>query len=178
MHAAVRVRAPRPPRSRVVACACLAAALIAGCSSDPTGPRESPPVVRHVMFTSGDQAVSGDTMYVTSQLVNDGPGAVFWLHGSCEPPFVIAMGDSVRVYLSNPLATGACTAADTEAVAAGATMTDGLAFTGPLWDSLGAPFDAPTGRYVVRRAVTYSRRADLASPIDLARSVEFRWVRL
>lgn len=162
-----------PMRDAVIALVLVAGA--AGCGDGAKRTTEPQPFVRHVLFASADQAVVGQTMYVTSQLVNDGPGRVYWLHSACEPPFVIAMGDTQRVYASDPTAPGCGTVA-LDSVEEGARVTEVLAFGGALWDSTGRAFDAPEGRYVVRRTIAYSRMRDLSQPIALARGVAFRWV--
>ncbi len=153
------------------------AALVAcgGCSDSTTQPGVPQPYVRHLLFTSRDQAPVGETLYVTSEILNHGPGAIWFWRDPGTPPFDVAIGDTERVYTFDPnFRPGVPVSLDS--LGEGQKSIAVLAFTGALWDSLGTPFDAPDGRYVVRRAFTYSRSRDLRDPITLPRGVDFRWV--
>ncbi len=153
------------------------AALVAcgGCGDATTQPGVPQPHVRHLLFTSADQEVVGETLYVTSEVLNDGPGTIWFWHDPGTPPFDVTAGDTARVYTFDPgIRPGVPVSLDS--LGAGEKSIAVLAFTGALWDTLGAPFAAPDGRYVVRRAFSYSRSRDLRDPITLPRGVDFRWV--
>ncbi len=169
----------RTTRRRGVALACtlLALAALAGgaCSKHPTQPGVDQPHVRHLLFTSGDHAVVGETLYVTSEVINDGPGTIWFWRGPGLREFDIVMGDTMRVYESDPTIVP-MGPISIDSLIAGERQIGVLPFTGPLWDSLGRSFDAPDGRYVVRRSFGYLRSRTVNDPIVLARGVEFHWV--